>query len=139
MTPNDPRITPTDREAFNWELAGVRSDHDMLRRLVVAATARGAISADDTMSLVEPMNTHESAEARLFDLPFVTRPAAFVISTAERARRRGGEYKSGDYQLPDAHAAAALFIDALLTDLAVEDAWLAEEDEHQQDRLRTIA
>jgi hypothetical protein len=140
MTPNDPKTaTPTDRAAFNKAIAAIRSDHNMLRSMALSATSKGAISADDAMSLVEAMNTHESAEARLFDLPFVSRPPDTVTSTAARARRRGGEYKSGTYSLPDANAAAALFIDALLTHLAVEDAWLNEEDGHQQERMKTIA
>lgn len=137
MTPNT--ITPADREAFNKAMAAIRADHDMLRSLATTATSKGTVSADDAMSLVEAMNTHESAERRLFDLPFVSHPPASVMSTAERARLRGSEYRSGTYHLPDARAAAALFIDALLAHLAVEDAWLDEEDQHQQDRLRTIA
>jgi hypothetical protein len=83
--------------------------------------------------------SHENAEARLFALPFVTRPPDSVVSTAARARQRGLEYKSGTYRLPNAEAAAGVFIDALLTHLAVEDTWLDQENDHQQERLHTIA
>ena len=140
MTPNNPNsITPADREAFNKAMAAIRADHEMLRGLATAMTSKGIVSADDALSLVEAMNTHESAERRLYDLPFVSRPWASVLSSAERAQLRGREYRSGTYQLPDARAAAALFIDALLSHLAVEDAWLDEEDQHQQERVRTMA
>lgn len=136
---NPNTITPADRQAFNRAMAAIRADHEMLRSLATTATSKGLVSADDALSLVEAMNTHESAERRLFELPFVSRPPASVISTAERASLRGSEYRSGNYHLPDARAAAGLFIDALLAHLAVEDAWLDEEDRHQQDRMRTIA
>jgi hypothetical protein len=140
MTPNNPKsITPADREAFNKAMAAIRADHEMLRSLATAMTSKGTVTADDALSLVEAMNTHESAERRLYDFPFVSRPWASVVSSAERAQQRGSEYRSGTYKLPDARAAAALFIDALLSHLAVEDAWLDEEDQHQQERLRTMA
>jgi hypothetical protein len=48
------------------------------------------------------------------------------------------EFTTGTYHLPDARAAAALFVDALLAHLAAEEAWLRQEDEHQKDRLNTI-
>jgi len=137
MTPET--ITPTDRAAFNEALAAIRAEHAMLRDLAAAAAKRADFSADDTLSLADAMLAHENTEARLFALPFVTTPPETVISTAARARQRCIEYTSGSFHVPDAHAAAALFIDALLTHLAVEDTWLAHEDEHQQERLRTIA
>lgn len=61
------------------------------------------------------------------------------MSTAARARQHCLEYKAGTYRLPNAEAAAGVFIDALLTHLAVEDTWLDHEDEHQRERLRTIS
>jgi hypothetical protein len=137
MTPDN--ITPNDRAAFNEAMASIRADHAVLRDLAVAASRRPGFSPDDTMSLADAMLAHESAEARLFALPFVGSPPETVTSTAARARQRCLEYKSGTYRLPDASAAAGVFIDALLTHLAVEDTWLAREDEHQRDRLRTIA
>jgi hypothetical protein len=137
MTPDN--ITPDDRAAFNDALASIHADHAVLRDLAAAAARRAGFTADDTMSLADAMLAHESAEARLFELPFVTRPPDSVTSTAARARQRCLEYKSGTYRLPDANAAAGLFIDALLTHLAVEDTWLAHEEEHQKERLRTIA
>lgn len=137
MTPDN--ITPTDRAAFRDALASIRADHAVLRDLAKAASLHVGFSADDTMSLADAMLDHENAEARLFALPFVTRPPESVASTAARARQRGLEYKSGTYRLPNAEAAAGVFIDALLTHLAVEDTWLDQEDAHQRERLRTIA
>lgn len=137
MTPDT--VTPTDRTTFNQAIASIRADHAVLRELAMAVSRHSKTSADDTLSLVDAMLAHESAEARLFDLPFVTRPPASVASSAERARRRCVEYMTGTYELPDATAAAGIFVDALLTHLAVEDAWLAHEEEHQHDRLSTIA
>ncbi len=129
---------PTDRTSFNGAMAAVLSDHATLRRLAVAAARRPA-SADDALSLAEAMAAHESAEAGLFALPFVTRPPKTVTSTAARARRRYLEYTSGDFHLPDPSAETALLVDALLAHLAAEEAWLALEKEHQHDRLATIA
>lgn len=136
MTPDN--ITPADRAAFNDALASIRADHAVLRDLAMAATMHVGSWADDAMSLADAMLTHESAEARLFALPFVTRPPDSVTSTAARARQRCLEYKSGTYRLPNAEAAAGVFIDALLTHLAIEDSWLEHEDEQQQERLRTL-
>lgn len=137
MTPDN--ITPADRAAFNDAMASIRADHAVLRDLATAAARRPGFSADDTLSLADAMLAHESAEARLFALPFVTRPPDSVTSTAARARERCLEYKEGSYRLPTPSAAAGVFIDALLTHLAVEDTWLAHEDDHQKERLRTIA
>lgn len=137
MTPDN--VTPADRAAFNEAITSIRADHAVLRDLAKVASLRGGSLADDTMSLADAMLAHESAEARLFALPFVTRPPESVTSTAARARQRCLEYKSGNYHLPDANAAAGVFIDALLTHLAVEDTWLDREDEHQRERLRTIS
>jgi len=137
MTPDN--ITPNDRAAFNDALASIRADHAVLRDLAKAASMHVGSMADDTMSLADAVLAHESAEARLFALPFVSRPPDSVMSTAARARQRCLEYKSGTYQLPNAEAAAGVFIDALLTHLAVEDSWLEHEDEHQRERLRTIS
>lgn len=140
MTPNTPNsITPADRAAFDAAMTAVRADHAVLRDLATAATRHADFSTDDTLSLADAMLAHENAESRLFSLPFVGVPPASVVSTAARARRRCLDYTTGNYQLPDPHAAAALFIDALLTHLAVEDAWLDHEDEHVQERMRTIA
>jgi hypothetical protein len=137
MTPDN--ITPADRAEFNEALAAIRADHAVLRDLATVASRHSDFSADDTLSLADAMLAHENTEARLFALPFVSTPPETVTSTAARARRRCIEYTSGSFHVPDAHAAAALFIDALLTHLAVEETWLAHEDEHQKDRLRTIA
>jgi len=137
MTPDN--LTPADRAAFNDAITSIRADHAVLRDLATAASRRPGFSADDTLSLADAMLAHESAEARLFALPFVTRPPDSVTATAARARQRCLEYKTGTYRLPTPSAAAGVFIDALLTHLAVEDTWLAHEDEHQKERLRTIA
>jgi hypothetical protein len=143
MTPDTPNrastITPADRAAFDAAMTAVRADHAVLRDLAVAATRHAPLSTDDTLSLADAMLAHESAETRLFSLPFVSAPPASVISTAARARKCCLEYTTGTFRLPDPHAAAALFIDALLTHLAVEDAWLDHESEHVQERMHTIA
>jgi hypothetical protein len=60
------------------------------------------------------------------------------MDTADRAHQRCKEFTTGTYRLPDARAAAALFVDALLSHLAAEEAWLRHEDEHQKERLSTI-
>ena len=132
-------LTPADRAAFNSAMAAVLAEHATLRRLAGIATRRAHFCADDAMSLADAMDAHESTEARLFALPFVTRPPESVITTAVRARQRCHEYTSGNYRLPESSAAAALFIDALLAHLAAEEAWLAHEDEHQNERLRIAA
>jgi hypothetical protein len=136
MTPNT--LTPNDRASFNEAMAGILSDHSMLRRLAAATASHHGASTDEAMSLAEAMETHEKTEARLFALPFVTRPPEIVTTTAARAHQRCLEFTTGTYHLPDAHAAAALFVDALLAHLAAEEAWLRQEDEHQKDRLNTI-
>lgn len=136
MTPTT--LTPSDRASFNEALAGILSDHAILRRLAAATTAHHGDSTDEAMSLAEAMETHERTEARLFALPFVTRPPEIVMSTAARAHQRCMEFARGTYHLPDTRAAVALFVDALLAHLAAEEAWLKEEDEHQKDRLTTI-
>jgi len=140
MTAHAPdSLTPSDRAAFLEAMAAVRADHAVLRDLAVAATRRSDFSTDDTLSLADAMLAHENAEGRLFSLPFVSTPGAVVSSSAARARLRCLDYTTGNYHLPDAHAAAALFVDALLTHLAVEDAWLDREEAHMKERLRTIA
>ncbi|HZV54953.1 MAG TPA: hypothetical protein VFF82_08435 [Rhodocyclaceae bacterium] len=131
-------LSPTDRASFEEAMTTVLADHTTLRSLAVAASRR-PFSADGAMSLAEAMTAHESAEARLFALPFLTRPPETVASTAARARQRCLEYTSGNFHLPDPSAAAALFVEALLTHLAVEETWLAHEDEHQKERLRIAA
>lgn len=137
MTPNT--AVPTDRAAFDGALVAIRADHATLRHLAIAASRKPAFSADDALSLADAMTTHENAEAQLFALPFVTRPPQTVTATAARAHRRCIEYTSGNFHLPDAGAAAALFVDALLAHLAAEEAWLAHEQEHQHERLSIAA
>jgi hypothetical protein len=136
MTPNT--LTPNDRASFNEAMAGILSDHAMLRHLAAATTVHHGTSTDEAMSLAAAMEAHEKTEARLFALPFVTRPPEIVTTTAARAHLRCMEFTTGTYHLPDVRAAAALFVDALLAHLAAEEAWLRHEDEHQKDRLNTI-
>ncbi|MDP1651415.1 MAG: hypothetical protein Q8L56_01710 [Rhodocyclaceae bacterium] len=137
MTVNTP--SPTDRASFNGAMTAVLADHATLRRLAVVASKRSGLSADDVLSMSEVMAAHEITEARLFDLPFLTRTPKTVTSTAARARRRCLEYTSGNFHLPDSNAAAALFIEALLAHLAVEEAWFAKEQEHQKEHMLVIA
>lgn len=130
--------TPNDRASFNAAMTTILAEHATLRRLAAVVAERPAYSADAAMSLADAVSAHESAEARLFDLPFLTRTPESVISTAERVRRRRAEYTSGDIRLPDPGMAAALFAEALLAHLAAEEAWLDQEAEHQRQRLRII-
>ena len=127
---------PNDRASFNVALAAIHADHIRLRALAKAAI-RSGFATDDTLSLAAAATTHESNEARLFDLPFVTRPPASVTASAARARQHCLEFTSGSYHLPDAGIAAELFVDSLLAHLISEDAWLAREEEHQKERLKT--
>ena len=136
MPPNT--LTPNDRASFSEAMAGILSDHAMLRRLAAATASHHGDSTDEAMSLAEAMETHERTEARLFALPFVTRPPEIVIATAARAHQRCMEFARGTYHLPDTRAAVAWFVDALLAHLAAEEAWLKQEDEYQKDRLNTI-
>jgi hypothetical protein len=136
MTPNT--LTPNDRASLDEAMAGILSDHAMLRRLAAATTSHHGISTGEAMILAEAMEAHEKTEAQLFALPFITRPPKIVIATAALAHQRCLEFTSVTYKLPDARAAAALFVDALLAHLAAEEAWLRHEDDHQKDRLDTV-
>lgn len=127
--------SPDGRSPFTGIMTAVLSDHAILRHLAVAAANRPGFSADNVMSLADAVTAHESAEARLFAHPFLSRPPNTVASTAARARRRRLEFTSGNSHLPDPSAAAALFVDALLAHLAAEEAWLELEQEHQNERL----
>jgi hypothetical protein len=139
MTPETHATSlPPDRAAFIEAMGAVRADHVVLRDLAVAASSRSEFSADDTLSLADAMLAHEGTEARLFALPFIAGPPEAVVVSATRARQRCLEYVTGNYHLPDPRVAAALFVDALLTHLAVEDAWLDHEVEHMRERQFTI-
>lgn len=127
---------PNDRAAFNAALAEIHHDHAAMRDLAEMAI-RSGFPTDETLSLAEMVTAHERAEARLFALPFVTRPPESVTASAARAQRHCMEYTTGNYHLPDRSAAAALFVENLLAHIAAEDAWLAREDEHQKERLKT--
>ncbi len=127
--------SPTDRASFDSAITAVLAEHTTLRRLAIAATKQSGFSADDTMSLADAMTAHESIEARLFALPFLTRPPESVTSTGAQARRRCLDYTSGNFRLPNPSDAAALFVDALLAHLAAEEAWLAHEEEDHHERL----
>lgn len=134
MNPQMP--LPNDRAAFNAALAEIHHDHTAMRDLAELAI-RSGFTTDETLSLAEMVTQHERAEARLFALPFVTIPPESVTASAARAHRHCMEYSTGNYHLPDRGAAAALFVDTLLAHLMAEDAWLAREDEHQKERLKT--
>ena len=131
--------SPTDRTSFDSAMTAVYAEHATLRRLAAGASKQPGYSADDALSLADAMTAHESAEDGLFPLPFLTRPPRAVAATAAEARRRCDQYVSGDYRLANPGVAIALFVDALLAHLAVEEAWLADENEHQKERLRISA
>ena len=133
MTPSN--LSSNGRSPFTGVKSAVLSDHAILRHLAIAAIKRTGYSADNVMSLVDAVTAHERAEASLFAHPFLTRPPKTVMSTAARARRRGLEYTSGNTRLPEPSAAAALFVEALLAHLAAEEAWLEQEQQHQNERL----
>jgi hypothetical protein len=116
MTDDTPTLA--DRAAFEKVMADIRADHAMLRILAAAVSRPGNHSGDDAMSLAEAVLAHENVEARLFALPFVSPPPATVESTGGRARLRCQQYMSGNFNLPDANAAAALFVAALLALIA---------------------
>lgn len=137
MNANTP--SPTNRAEFDSAMAAILAEHAMLRRLATVASRHPGTSADDAMSLADAMSSHENTEARLFALPFLTRPPKSVTVSGTRARQRCRDYMSGNFSLPDPGAAAALFVDALLAHLAAEEAWLAHEKEHQHERLGIAA
>jgi hypothetical protein len=133
MTGNN--LPTNGRSPFRGLLDSVLADHAILRHLAVASINPRGFTADNMMSLADAMSAHESAETRLFAHPFLSRQPKTVASTGARARRRCLEYTSGNSHLPDPSAAAALFVDALLAHLAAEEAWLKQEQEHQNERL----
>lgn len=137
MIANTP--SPTNRAEFDSAMAAILAEHATLKRLAAVASRHPGTSADDALSLADAMSSHENTEARLFALPFLTRPPASVTATGMRARQRCLDYTSGNYSLPDPGAAAALFVDALLAHLAAEEAWFAHEKEYQHERLGIAA
>lgn len=129
--------TPKDRVEFNSAMADIFAEHSAMRHLADCAARDAGYSADDMMSLADAMVAHERTEARLFALPFLARSPEEVGLTAAKARRRCIEYTSGDYRPLDSNAAAARFIEALLTHLSAEEAWLTHEKQLKNERLWT--
>ena len=124
--------TPTDRSSFTAALADVLADHATMRRLASNATRHpGAISIDAMMSIADIMAKHELFEARLFATPFLTRTPGSVLSTTTQVRMRCRDFITGNHHLPDTNAAAALFVEALLTHIAAEEAWFAREQQYR--------
>lgn len=138
MTASDTLI-PSDRPAFDRAMAEVLHDHATLRHLANIADNEPGLCTDIALSMADAMIDHERAEARLFDLPFVTLEPNTVASTAARARRRCIEYITGDYILPSSSLAATEFIDALMAHLAAEEAWFDREQERRKEYLRGAA
>ncbi len=66
--------SPATRAEFDGAMTAILSEHATLRRLAAAASRRPDFSTDDALSLADAMSAHESTEARLFALPFLTRP-----------------------------------------------------------------
>jgi hypothetical protein len=126
---------PTDRATFDGAIDTLFAEHATLRHLAEAATKRPDFSADTAMSLADAMNAHESTEARLFALPFLTRPPKSVTVTAARARQRCLDYTAGNFHQQDTVAAASRFVDALLSHLDAEEAWLKREKQQHHERL----
>lgn len=133
MTPSPP--IPTDRPSFDSAITAILSEHRTLRRLATIVSKQPSFSSDNTLSLADALTLHESTEARLFALPFLTRPPKSVTATGAQARQRCLDYTSANSRVPDPRAASALFIDALLTHLAAEEVWLARESELHHERL----
>jgi hypothetical protein len=138
MTTSD-TLLPSDRLSFNRAMAEVLHDHATLRHLAEVAGREPDLCTDIALSMADAMISHERAESRLFELPFITLTPDTVASTAARARRRCIEYTSGDCALPDSQLAAALFIDALMAHLAAEEAWFGHENERRKEYLRSPA
>lgn len=137
MTPET--AIPNDRASFGQALATVRAEHALLRHLAKNVIERSGYSADESLSLAEAAKRHERNEAMLFSLPFLSRPSDAVTGTALRSQRRCEEYVSGNFDLPSAGSAAALFVEALLLHIAAEEAWLDREDRSQRERLKIAA
>lgn len=131
--------TPSDRPSFNRAMAEVLHDHATLRHLAEVADRAPDLCTDVALSMADVMVGHERAEARLFELPFMTRTPERVSSTAARARRSCIEYTSGDCDHAGSNLAAARFIDALLDHLAAEEAWFDQERERRNEYLRIVA
>jgi hypothetical protein len=93
------------------------------------------LSADAAMSLADAMTAHESIEARLFALPFLTNSPKTVTASSTQAHQCCKDYVSGNFRGADATAAAALFVEALLTHLEAEEIWLTYEKEQHHERL----
>lgn len=138
MTTNNIR-PPSDRPSFNLAMAEVLHDHATLRHLAEVADREPDLCTDIALSMADVMISHERAEARLFELPFVTLTPETVTSTAARARRCCIEYTSGDCNLPGSKLAANRFFDALMAHMAAEEAWFEVEKEHQKERLHIAA
>lgn len=127
---------PTDRASFDSAIGAIFSEHATLRHLATGAAEGSDFSAADAISLVDAMTAHERTEARLFELPFLTRTPKSVISTGARAHQLSLDYTSRMHSgHPDSSAAATLFGKALLAHLAAEEAWLAHEKELHHERL----
>lgn len=129
----------SDRFSFNRAMDEVLHDHTTLRHLAEVADREPGLCTDIALSMADVMISHERAEARLFELPFVTLTPEAVTSTAARARRRCIEYTSGDSTLLGSKLAAARFIDALMAHMAAEEAWFEVEKVHQKERLHIAA
>ncbi|MDD5296829.1 MAG: hypothetical protein PHU46_07945 [Rhodocyclaceae bacterium] len=126
---------PNDRPSFDNALTVILSEHATLRNMALAASQRLEYSPEDATSLAAAMTAHESSEARLFALPFLTKTPKSVISTGSRARQRCLAYTSGNFHHRDPRAAANLFVEALLVHLDEEETWLAREQELHHERL----
>jgi hypothetical protein len=130
---------PTERASFNQAISAIREEHAVLRHLAENVTERSVFSTDDTLSLAEAVKNHERNEAALFALPFLSRPPEIVTATAARSQRRCEEFISGSSTLPNSSTAAALFVEALLSHIVAEEAWLAREDRYQKERLKILS
>lgn len=128
---------PKDRVEFNSAIADIFAEHAAMRHLADCAARDAGYSADDMMSLADAMIAHERTEARLFALPFLARSPEEVGLTAAKAHRCCIEYTSGNYRSTNSDVAAARFIEALLTHLSTEEAWLAHEKQLKNERLWT--
>jgi hypothetical protein len=136
---NSETLTPFDRNSFNRAMAEVLHDHATLRHLADVVGSEPDLCTDIALSMADVMVSHERAEARLFELPFMTRTPGAVESTAAMARRRCIEFTSGDCLPTGGKLAADQFIDALMAHLAAEESWFDQERERRNEYLRIIA
>jgi hypothetical protein len=130
--------TPHERTTFDAALGSLLAQHATLRA-VATLTSREGFTTDAVLSLADAIKVHETNESVLFETPFLTRTPKLVRTTPERLQRFCAEYTTGSHGFLSGTVAAERFVDALLSHLVAEEAWLKREDEHRKEHMLTIA